>query len=52
MTGTRPIESVAIVLYEGFDELGAIGPYEVLENLPKPGPISMSHSTRSNLPAG
>ena len=51
MTGTRPIESVAIVLYEGFDELGAIGPYEVLENAPKPGPISTLHSTRSNLPA-
>lgn len=32
MTPTNPIESVAIVLYEGFDELDAIGPYEVLTN--------------------
>jgi transcriptional regulator GlxA family with amidase domain len=37
MTGTRPIESVAIVLYEGFDELDAIGPYEVLENAAEAG---------------
>lgn len=31
MTQTSPIESVAIVVYEGFDELDAIGPYEVFE---------------------
>ncbi|PSP71084.1 AraC family transcriptional regulator [Halobacteriales archaeon QH_9_66_26] len=37
MTETRPIKSVAIVLYEGFDELGAIGPHEVLENAAEAG---------------
>ncbi|WP_049898497.1 DJ-1/PfpI family protein [Halococcus agarilyticus] len=37
MTETRPIESVAIALYEGFDELDAIGPYEVLENAAEAG---------------
>ena len=37
MTETRPIKSVAIVLYEGFDEPGAIGPYEVLENAAEAG---------------
>lgn len=31
MDTTNSIESVAIVLYEGFDELDVIGPYEVFE---------------------
>ncbi|PSP72085.1 AraC family transcriptional regulator [Halobacteriales archaeon QS_3_64_16] len=31
-TALEHVESVAIVLYDGFDELDAIGPYEVLEN--------------------
>ena len=37
MTETRPVKSVAIVLYEGFDEPGAIGPHEVLENAAEAG---------------
>lgn len=34
---TNPIESVVIVLYEGFDELDAIGPYEVFTNAAEAG---------------
>ncbi|WP_273835239.1 DJ-1/PfpI family protein [Halococcus sp. PRR34] len=37
MRSTHPIESIAIVLYEGFDELDAIGPYEVFENAAEAG---------------
>lgn len=32
MDTTNTIASVAVIAYEGFDELDAIGPYEVLEN--------------------
>ncbi|MGQ5517817.1 DJ-1/PfpI family protein [Halococcus saccharolyticus] len=37
MTSANPIESAAIVLYEGFDELDAIGPYEVFQNAAEAG---------------
>lgn len=37
MALTNQIESVAIVIYEGFDELDAIGPYEVLTNAAESG---------------
>jgi transcriptional regulator GlxA family with amidase domain len=46
---SRDVESVAIVLFDGFDELDAIGPYEVFQTArDRGGDLTTSLCTRTN----